>query len=439
MTRAVDPRLRRLIAVGVLIASLARGDSSDRARAGEPTRLELANGMRVVLAPDPTVSSVVVHVRYDGGAASESANEAGYTHLVERLLFAGSVHLKAGEYEARIDGVGGFTGSVTTADHLAVWEHVPAGALDLALWLEAERLAGFTDAIGDAGIADARTAIATAHRSAYVEQPYALVSREVSRALWGADYRDVLGDGMAAGLATKISVRAFARARIRPRRAVLVIAGAFETDATTRLVHRYFGWIPDRGPAATSAREVVPLTAQARVTITDPLAKVVVAYRMPDANDPARLPLEVAARLLTRIRGEWLQTALIDTGIATEVDATVIRQRGSSELRITVIPKPGTPLGKVGDAVLQAVNQLALRPESEQALARAIATFETAELLALEGLVYRAAYFAEHPLDDVLTLRARLSAISPVLLQRAATTWLDPQAAVIVVGSPEAR
>jgi hypothetical protein len=224
-------RALRAIATFILIAGFGPEPRVERLPV---ERYALGNGLVVILAPDASVASVAVHVRYDADQAPK----------LEAQLGAGSLHVK--DFAARIDAVGGWATTLASDDSLGMTEHVPAHALSLALWLEAERMAGLADAIEDSAL------------------------------------------------------RRIARERIAPNHATLVIAGRFDTVRTRELVSRYFGWIPPRDgaakphkagrfdPALAIAGEVLAarLTGDVRIEITpdrDMIARPV------DGRDPAQM------------------------------------------------------------------------------------------------------------------------------------------------------
>lgn len=401
--------------------------------------LRLPNGLDVVLSPDPSATNVVVHLRYGGGAGNEE--QSGYTHLVEHLMFLGSVHVKSGDYDARIDTAGGFTGAVVGTDDLVVYEQVPPGAIDLALFLEAERMAGLADGITDEGVASARDTVLGEIQAMYAPNGYGLVERAVRERLWPKDHPNRIGtygDAEVVKRATRESLRPFVRERIHPRNATLVITGAFELATTKERVRTYFGWIPDHRPAleAPSGTDAAPRTTPATTHVFDPAPKLVVAYRLPSPHDPDLLALEIAARILSGSRGAWLDNSMMST--SHEVTATVVRYANSAELQIMVTP----PIDErdVSEAyatdILTAMESLANGRLAERAPG-AIEQYETDLFVALEGLVFRADTLSRWHVEGentLGTLSARLHAITPAAVKAAAKKWLGPDAHVIVTG-----
>jgi predicted Zn-dependent peptidase len=472
-------RRTALLVGSLLVATLARADVVAPAALPVSQRT-LPNGLTVVFAPDRSVSSVRVVVRYRGGAADEAPERAGFTQLVERLFADGTVHAKAGEHERRIDDAGGWTTSATTLDDLTLSTEVPPGALELALWLEAERMAGLADAITEAGVAKERDAIAAAYRGAYVDQPYGLVARAVRNALWPEGHgnrRDILGDATALAHGTLADVRAFVRERITPRRATLVVIGNFWPGKTGLLVRRYFQWIPGgsaiaRPTDASNATDaagatsgaagarvaadarmpptaLVPLAAPVELVVTDPVAQIVVAYRVP-ADRTSDAELQLLAHVLAGSPAARLERTLVDTGRASEVRAELAMHARGGSLEIHVTPVPGADARRIAADVRAEVASIALTPPSEPILAALRTRIDLERLLALETIAGRASTFdawrdgagtgASASIEGYVgELRARLARVTPRDLQARARAWLAETSAVSVIAGPEAR
>jgi predicted Zn-dependent peptidase len=427
--------LVRAIAALIVIASVARARVVHVDEPLSVEHVELRNGLRVILAPDEAASSIVVQVRYASGTATERASEAGFTAVLAKLMSAGSVHVK--DFDARIEAAGGWSTAVATSDYLAVTEQVPPQALELVLWLEAERMAGLAAGITAEGVALAREAVDGEYRAAYGDEAFALVTREVQRTLWTGELaargNPVLGDGIAVKVADVEAVRRFARARLVPNNAILVVAGRFDRAATRKLVERYFGWIPQREPVTgRGPLVVVPRDAAVELTAKDPVAKVVVAFRCAPF-DPA---IDIAARLIA----SRLQR-LVATKLASDVDAEIVRQR-AGELRVQATPAPGVEPAKLAAAVRAELATLREKPPAGDELAKAIAIVDADFLVAVENLPVRAELFAswsEYAGRDPLvsTWRQRLRGVTRDQLLDALTRWLAEEAAVSIVGRPE--
>ncbi len=366
------------------------------ARAGDPpgplrvSTQPLGNGLRLVLAPDETVTDVVVHVRYAGMTDDVTP---GMTHLIEKLAALGTVHRKAGEHDALIDAAGGFSTSSTTLDALSFVTQVPAEQLPLALWLEAERMAGLADGITETSVADAKVAIAGEYKAAYEIEPYALMPRAVRIAMFGADgaiARDPLGDGKSLDGVSIDEVRKVVRERIRPNRATVVIAGNFDVTAARQMVKRYFGWIPDDRHAYTEGRGLRSTSSPGTTTeIVDTTSTVVVAYRLPphDSDDQT---FSIYGHLLAGSPGTALVHTLVDAHLCTDVRVEVSRET----LEVWATPAAGADLRQVASTIRATV---LLPGAARVSVEQAQHAVELEQLLALENLAGRARRFATSP------------------------------------------
>jgi zinc protease len=429
-------------ALAVALALLGATARADMIRLPPPelpvVEWTLRNGLHVIVAADPTVATVAIELRYDVGAADERPGEQGFAHLAERLLGGGSVHVPPGELARRIEAAGGWTSSSTAADRIALLHQVPAEALGLVLWLEAERMAGLPDAVTAEALARQVPAIAAERRSAYVDHPYALVARAVQQALWPAGEDNahlVLGDVTAAA---PDAVRAFVRAQLVPRNATLVIAGRTAPDLHA-MIERDFGWIPAGTRAVRAAGAIAPLARPATVELVDPNPRVVVAFRTNLPGAPDTVALTVAARVLAGGRTARLARRLIDGGLATDVRAEVNDQRRGGELRIEASARPGVDPARLAAAIHAELAQLREHGATADEVERASTALETELVATLEGLALRADRLAAWSSsfggdrDYLRAARAALHAVTVDELQRAVAYWLAERAAVTVI------
>ncbi len=418
-----------LIAVSLAIAASARADMTNAPSAAlDVSELRLGNGLAVVLAPDDTASSVAVHVRYAFGAADEGPREEGFAHLLERLLASGSVHVA--DPDAMLDAVGGWTTSATAADHVSVTDVVPAGALERALWLEADRMAGAAEAIDDAGLARALAAIAAERRSAYDDHPYALVARAIEDAL-GQGH--VLGDPHA----TRAALAAFTREHVAPANATLVIAGRFDPAATRAVVERDFAWIPAGPRPRLPTSRLAARQAAVRREVADPIAKVVVAARGPLPYSGADLALELAMQIVAGGRTSRIGQRL--GGAATDVRAELTRDLRGDVIQVVVTVARADDLDRTAAVIASELAALRDVPVTSDELARARAALDLRLVTGLEGLAFRADMLATwasylHRPASLEPVRHRRAAITPAEVLQAAVTWLGPTSQVTVIG-----
>lgn len=396
------------------------------------------------------MSTVRVLVRYRGGAADEPEDRAGFTHLVERLFADGTVHTRAGEHEQHIDAAGGWTTSATTLDDLTLTTEVPPGALELTLWLEAERMAGLADGITEAGLAKERDAIAAEYRSAYVEAAHALTERAMRQALWPVAHgnrHDIIGDAAVLKTATVEELRRFVRERIAPRHATLAIVGRFSPADAERLARRYFAWIPGGPNAATDATarpaRVQRLGKPSEQRVGDAVDKIVVAYRVP-VDSGSKHQLQVVAGLLAGSPTARLERALVATGRAIDVRVELFAHARGGELVIQATPANGADVERLAADVRSEAASFGVVPPSRELLDEVGARLDRDRLLALESLAGRTATLDDWrelaSLDSHVRSAQRVRAsVSPAQLQAFVRTWLSSTHAVTVIAGTVAH
>jgi zinc protease len=374
---------RALIAL-LIVASMARADTRKDTRL-RVEQFRLTNDLQVILAPDPSATAITVHLRHRFGSMQEETAESGFTYLLEQLLGMGSVHVR--DFETQIDALGGWTTARTDNGHLGTTTYAPARALERVLWLEAERMAGLADGITEESLARGKDAVKAAWRAAHADVPYARIERELNAALWtgyGASYGNpIVGDGKTVARASLVDVRNFARRRLAPNTAILVVAG--KLDASTReTVSRYFGWIPWRSPLGGGGGCCD--TERVERIVADVEAKVLVAY----ACRPFDLQSEVIAHVLAGDRESRLHHSLVASGLATEVRAELVRH-AMSELRIYAKPARGVDSRQVARAIRNEMVKLDVTADD---IARVAPIIETNFYIGFENLPVRAELLA---------------------------------------------
>jgi predicted Zn-dependent peptidase len=266
-------------------------------------KARLDNGLRVVLAPDATAPVVAVAVHYDVGFRSEPEGRTGFAHLFEHLMFQGSENIGKAEHPKHVQAAGGTFNGSTHPDHTDYYELLPAGALELALFLEADRMRAprITRENLDNQIAVVQEEI----RVNVMNRPYGgfpwITLPPVAFDTF-PNAHNGYGDFSELEAANLDDAADFFESFYGPGNAVLTIAGDFAPDDALKLVHRYFGEIDARAvPARRSFAEPVG-TAARRWALVDRLAPrpaLAIGYRVPDPE--LELPAFLAHYLLTDV------------------------------------------------------------------------------------------------------------------------------------------
>ncbi len=265
----------------------------------------LANGLEVILAPDPSVTSAMVEVWYHVGSKDEVLGKSGFAHLFEHLMFEGSKHVPEGQFDVLLESAGGWNNGTTNNDRTTYFEQVPGNQLPLALWLEADRMAGLWDAMNADVLANQRDVVKNERRQSYENRPYGVAALTIQQALWPKGHGNwnlTIGTMTDLDAASLADVEAFWRTYYVPSNATLLVAGRFDPAATRARIERLFGWMPTKpAPAGrTLDAPVAPLAQQVALEATDKVAvpKVIVTVRAPEASAPGLVDLEVATQIL---------------------------------------------------------------------------------------------------------------------------------------------
>lgn len=252
-------------------------------------RLRLDNGLRVVLAPDRNTAAVAVAVYYDVGFRSEPEGRSGFAHLFEHLMFEGSATLSKLEHARLVQGNGGTFNGSTNSDYTRYFEELPSNALELGLFLEADRMRAVR--LSEETLENQISVVKEEIRVNVLNRPYGgfpwiplpqVMFKTFNNAHNGyGSFEDLES-------ATVDDAAAFFDDYYAPTNAVLAIVGDFDPDNAGPLVEKHFGSIPARvGPRRPDFSEPAP-TGERRMELVDRLAPrpaLAIGYRVPDPID----------------------------------------------------------------------------------------------------------------------------------------------------------
>ncbi len=415
------------------------------------TSFQLENGLRVLLNQDHTSPTVVVYLWYRVGSKDEKPDRTGFAHLFEHLMFKGSKHVPDGEYDKLLDTAGGYSNATTNEDRTTYYEELSSNYLALALYLEADRMAGLWDAMNQSVLDNQRDVVKNERRQTVDDAPYGQSELDIQQALWpeGHGYHNLVIGTMAHLTAASLAeVEAFYRTYYVPNNATLIIAGDLDVAATRALVERYFGWIPRQPdpPHVTLRGAVTQRDGEARLHETDrvQVSRVTLAYRSPTPYTADDAALRVAAQILAGGKSSRLHARLVMTDrLASYVNAYQYGQALGGTFEVSALAREGVDGQAVFGAMDQEIARLAATPPSEDELTRAKKMLEVTLLEGLEGLVARADQLAAYDfytgdpnyLDRDL---AQLEAVTADAVTAAVARWLRPDGRVVMVVSPRA-
>src|SRR6267142_2059189 len=216
-----------LLALGVLSPPAVNAQEAPKL-AVPYTRFVLPNGLNVIVHEDHSTPMVSVNMRYNVGSAREKPGRTGFAHLFEHIMFEGSAHVAEGKFDEWLEAAGGNNNGSTSEDGTQYWENVPSNALDLALFLESDRMGYLLDAMSPAKVDGQRDVVKNERRQSYENRPYGMASLTLDEMLWpdGHPYHwPTIGSMEDLTAASYEDVVGFFKKYYVPNNASLVIAG----------------------------------------------------------------------------------------------------------------------------------------------------------------------------------------------------------------------
>ena len=287
----------------------------------------LPNGLEVILHVDERLPIAAVNLWYHVGPANERPDRRGFAHLFEHLMFEGSGHVPEGQFDKLLEAAGSSNNASTAFDYTNyVIPTVAAEQLELALWLEADRMGFLLDAVDQQSLAN-QQAVARNERREDESAPYGLVWEELFHQLFPEDHpyhAAIIGSHEDIQSATLEDIREFHRTYYVPNNATLAVAGNIDVAQTRQWIERYFGTIPAGAPVPEMAVLTPPLGAEKRVTMTDEVEREMVsmAWLSPPAFATGDADAVIAGKILGGSAASRLRRALVhERRLAESVEA----------------------------------------------------------------------------------------------------------------------
>jgi len=338
------------------------------------TKHTLDNGLDVLLHEDRACPIVAVNLWYHVGSKNERPGRTGFAHLFEHLMFEGSQHYDRGYFQP-LQGAGASLNGSTNADRTNYWEVVPTEALELALWMESDRMGFLLPALTQAKFTNQRDVVLNERRQNYENRPYGLASMAMLGALYPPDHPyhwATIGEIADLQAAQLDDVHAFFQRFYHPANASLALAGDIDPEAALALVRAYFEDLPG-GPRAAPVEASAPLAGDIRLVLEDrvELPRLYTAWLTPAmfADDDGELDL--AADILANGKTSRLYKRLVfDERIATDVSASQNSREIGGFLQVAATAAPGHALAEIDDAIVEAVQRLGTEGPTEDEIER---------------------------------------------------------------------
>jgi zinc protease len=371
------------LAMGVFVL-VAAGVPAAQTITVPVTQFTLPNGLHVILHRDTSVPVVAVNIWYHVGSANERVGRTGFAHLFEHVMFEGSMHVPEGDFDNWLEAAGAQNNGSTTEDRTNYYIDAPANALDLALFLEADRMGFLLDDKAPEKIDGQRDVVKNEKRQSVDNQPYGQAFVQLGSLLYPPTHPyswPVIGSMEDLTAASFEDVARFFKTYYVPNNASLVIAGDIDVTRTKAMVEKWFADVP-RG------KDVPPITAPTPVldgvkkkTITDKvqLPRLYLAWLTPPLLKPGDATMDMVSNLLTSGKNSRLYRRLVyDLQIAQDVNAFQQSQALSSNFIIIATARPGQSLDKIQAVIDEELDKLAKTPPEAREVTRALNQTEAA-------------------------------------------------------------
>jgi zinc protease len=410
----------------------------------------LPNGLTVLVNEDRSAPIVAVNVWYHVGSGYEQAGRTGFAHLFEHIMFEGSRNVPEGDFDNLLEAAGAVNNGSTNPDRTNYYEVLPSNALELALWLEADRMGGLLATMDQKKLDIQRDVVKNERRQSYENRPYGMFFETAVAALYpqGHPYSwSTIGSMADLSAASLQDVESFFRRYYAPNNAVLAVSGDVEAKRVIELAERYFGWIP-RGEAVRKPALAVPAIPATRyITLEDrvTLPQVNLMWRTTKAYARDDAALQVLAAVLTRGKNSRLFKRLVyDEQTAQSVTAFNDGQLLSGDFYVRVTGRADMDLNKLEAAVVEEITKLAAAPPSAEELRRVVNLIESEFVSSLETADGKADqlnhyfYYTGDP-DYVAKDLARYVALEPADIQRVAREYLQGKHRIVISIVPQGK
>jgi len=442
----------------VLAVALAAACLGTTVCAQSPAPLEvpfrqftLDNGLNVILHRDATVPIVAVNVWYHVGSANEKMGRTGFAHLFEHLMFEGSKNVAEGEFDTLLEAAGGDNNGSTTNDRTNYVIDVPTNALELALFLESDRMAYLLDKATSDVVDGQRDVVKNERRQSYENRPYGMADIALDELLWpeGHPYHwPVIGYMEDLTAASYEDVVAFFKTYYAPNNASLVLAGDIDLDKTQALVEKWFGEVPRGAEVVPVGAPAARLTGVTRKTLKDRvgLQRLYLAWLTPRHFAPGDAALDVVSAVLSGGKNSRLYKRLVyDMQIAQDVSAFQASAALGSQFQIVATARPGHTAAELNAVIDEELARLQREPPDAREVERSLNEIQASFYRGMErvgGFGGKAdqlnAYFAAGGGPDYFAEDlARYTALTPADVQAAALEWLPLGRRVELVVEPE--
>jgi len=414
-------------------------------------KYQLSNGLEVILSEDHRLPLVAVNLWYHVGPANEEVGRTGFAHLFEHMMFQGSRHVEGDSHFKLLEAAGASDINGTTGfDRTNYFETLPSNQLELALWLESDRMGYLLDKLTLANLSNQQDVVRNERRQSVENRPYGIVDEAVFHELFPSShpyYASVIGSHQDIQAAQLEDVKKFFKLYYAPNNASLAIVGDIDVPATKKLVEKYFGSFKRGAEVPKVSVVTAPITSERRVVVKDrvELPRVDLAWISSSIFKEGDADAAVAAQILGGGKSSRLYKKLVyEKQIAQDVLTEQYPLVLGSVFYLEVTARPGHTAEEIEAAMQEELELLRKEAPSAAEVERARNVIETGIIRGLETLggfggVADRLNMYNHYLgtpDYLATDIARYRKVTPASVQKFVREQLKNEARIVVHGVP---
>ena len=388
-------------------------------------KFTLANGLTVVLNVDKSDPIAALAVYYHVGSSREVPGKTGFAHLFEHMMFQRSENVPEDTYFKNIQGAGGTLNGSTNQDRTNYYEIIPKNALEMAMWMESDRMGYLTNTVTKKSLANQQNVVQNEKRESVDNAAYGFNQEIIAKNLYpkGHPYSwTVIGEMEDLTGATVKDVKAFHKKFYAPNNATLVISGDINSEEIKALVNKYFGEIPSGTSIEKRGPVPVTLSSTVRLYHEDNFAKapqLTMVFPSTERYSKDSYALNFLSDLLAGTKKSPLYSVLVKE---KKLTSRVMARNGSQELAgsfmISVTANPDVNLTDVEKAVFEGFEKFEKDGFTDEDLIRIKAGYETRFYNSFASVQGKAFQFAEYTMNtgDPEYYKKDLAAIQSVTI-----------------------
>lgn len=359
------------------------------------TEYRLKNGLRVILHEDKSTPIVAVNIWYHVGSKNEVVGRTGFAHLFEHMMFQGSKNYN-NDYFKPLQEAGASINGSTTADRTNYYEVVPSNFLELALFMEADRMGGLLDAMTMEKLNNQRDVVKNERRQNYDNQPYGTAQEKIAAIMYPKDHPynwTTIGSLDDLTAASMDDVKAFFRQYYVPNNASLVIAGNFDQKQAKAWVEKYFGGIKNGDPITRPTPAAPKLNGEIRKTYEDSvqLSRLYMVWPSVAQGAPDEAALDMLGSILSSGRGSRFQQNLVfGKQLSQDAGAFNSTREIAGQFLVTSTARPGKSLDEIEKELNVEIEKIKKEAPTADEMARALNVIESQTIFGLQTVLGKA-------------------------------------------------